>query len=278
MKRLYNTLIAFFVLLATVNLGYSACEGDINCSGVVDGSDLATLAADFGTTGCGSCDDVIGRLAELEGKVAFLGQLLEHFTRNGDDIFIEGANLHIQNGTDSTSGTPNGLGNLIVGYDEARTSDSEKTGSHNIVVGREHNYSAYGGLAAGYHNTISGAYASVSGGQHNTASGDYASISGGFLNEASSGGASVSGGLNNTANALTSSISGGNGNTAGELYSSVSGGAGNTASGLYSSVAGGLDNTATGGYASISGGRARKRTRIRRSTWATTARAARAAR
>lgn len=42
----------------------------------------------------------------------------------GHDVFIEGCNLHIRDGTGRTYNEvsePNGLGNLIVGYDEAGT-------------------------------------------------------------------------------------------------------------------------------------------------------------
>ena len=47
-----------------------------------------------------------------------------------------------------------------------------RTGSHNLVLGDENNYSSYGGQVAGSDNTISNGYASVSGGsgltQNNT--------------------------------------------------------------------------------------------------------------
>ncbi len=41
-------------------------------------------------------------------------------------------NLHVRNGSGSTSGTINALGDPIVGYDEARSSGSDKSGSHNL--------------------------------------------------------------------------------------------------------------------------------------------------
>ncbi|MBT3432589.1 MAG: hypothetical protein HN435_01620, partial [Nitrospinaceae bacterium] len=63
-----------------------------------------------------------------------------------DNIFITGANLHVRDGSSDTGGAINGLGNLIVGYDE--NSSNIKTGSHNIVVGPYHTYSSYGGLVA----------------------------------------------------------------------------------------------------------------------------------
>ena len=65
--------------------------------------------------------------------------LLEHFSRDGDDISITGANLHIVNGTGDTDGLVNGLGNVIVGYNQSRTDPSivpdDRTGSHMVVVG-----------------------------------------------------------------------------------------------------------------------------------------------
>ena len=44
--------LVFFVLFSMVSVGYSACEGDFDCDGDVDGSDLAVFAADFGRTDC----------------------------------------------------------------------------------------------------------------------------------------------------------------------------------------------------------------------------------
>ena len=135
MRKLNIMGLVFFVLFSMVSVGYSACEGDLTCNGTIDGSDLAMFAADFGTTGCGNCDDVINRLTEPEDKVALLEELLQHFTRNGNDVYIDGANLHIRNGSGYTHVGINGLGNLIVGYNELRAVGDDRTGSHNIVVG-----------------------------------------------------------------------------------------------------------------------------------------------
>jgi hypothetical protein len=99
----------------------------------------------------------------LHSQVAALESLLQHFSRNGNQVYITGANLHIVDGSGTTDGTTNSRGNLIVGYNELRGTDDDRTGSHNIVVGPRHNYSSYGGLVVGYQNTISGAHSSVSG-------------------------------------------------------------------------------------------------------------------
>jgi hypothetical protein len=220
----------------------------------------------------------------LAQRVAALEELLKHFSREKNEIFLTGANLHIVNGLGSTdcfddegneiANCPNGLGNLIVGYNEPRppeTTPNIRTGSHNVVVGSLHNFSSFGGLVVGLANEISGIFSSVSGGNSNIASGRWSSISGGGGNTASGDSASVSGGNANTASGPASSISGGSENSASGLASSisaglrniasnehawVSGGAVNTASGLFSSISGGSDNTASGLFSSISGGNA----------------------
>ena len=166
-------------------------------------------------------------------------------------VLISGANLQVVSGEGLTDAPVNGTGNIIIGYDE-NTSD-DKSGSHNLVVGRGHTYSSYGGFVAGQDNSITGNYTSISGGANNTASGYQSSVSGGYDNTASGYQSSVSGGHNNTAEGFHSSVLGGN-NTASGIDSSVSGGANNDASGDDSSVSGGRSNTASGEASSVSGG------------------------
>jgi hypothetical protein len=167
-------------------------------------------------------------LRSLARRVEDLEYKLVHITSGPDDVTITGANLRIVNGLGDTN-TTNGLGNLIVGYNEDRISPfpNIRTGSHNVVVGRQHNFSSFGGLVVAEFNEISGPWASVSGGFRNIASGPDASITGGEANLAMG------------------------------LLTSVSGGALNTASSAYSRVGGGLQNTASGQFATVSGGRNR---------------------
>ena len=189
----------------------------------------------------------------LAQRVAALEDKLVQVTRVDTDLFITGANLHIINGWNATN-TVNGLGNLIVGYNEPRSSGTNtRTGSHNVVVGMRHNFSQYGGLVVGLLNEINGPWASVSGGTANTAYGASASVSGGAGNIASAG-ASVSGGLSNTANGANASVSGGIDNAAIGDFASVGGGRANLAVGDESSVSGGVYNSALGISASVSGG------------------------
>ncbi len=87
-------------------------------------------------------------------------------------IQFSGVNVRIVNGLGST-GTTNCVGNLIVGYNELRGGGDDRTGSHNIVGGKDHNYTRFGGLVVGQFNSILGDWSSVSGGRINTASGSY---------------------------------------------------------------------------------------------------------
>jgi trimeric autotransporter adhesin len=193
----------------------------------------------------------------LAHRVAALETLLKPFSRKGNEVVITGANLRIVNGLGATD-TTNGLGNLIVGYNEPRQDPSippdVRTGSHNVVVGIGNNFSRFGGLVVGGSNEISGEFAAVLAGIFNTASGVGSSVSGGNTNTASAFSASVSGGGQNVASGQLSSVSGGSANTASEFFASVSGGEQNLASGNSSSVSGGRRNIASSRDASVSGG------------------------
>lgn len=186
---------------------------------------------------------------------------------------ISGINVQIVNGLGATNGFPmdptttdplltatNGLGNLIIGYDDLPrnpTAPLDRTGSHNLIVGFGHNYSSYGGQVIAYENTTSAAYAVASGGGANRATAEFAVVSGGVNNTASGADSTVSGGSQNTASGFSSSISGGTQNTASAQYSVVSGGQGNVASGDSSTVSGGGFNNAGGFISTVGGGSSR---------------------
>jgi hypothetical protein len=140
---------------------------------------------------------------------------------DGTTLQFSGINVQVVSGSGATSGTVNGKGNLIVGYN-GNTAAFPQTGSHNIIIGDDHSYTSYGGFVAGFENSITAPGASVSGGTNNIASGFQSSISGGECNLAGPGPApsclifhsgvvSVSGGLRNTASGDHASVSGGNG-------------------------------------------------------------------
>ncbi len=248
-----------------ITIAFAATAGHSQSAG---SADYATSAGSAGTAGyatsAGDADTVDGQdsssfadatyVAALEARIASLEALFAGISRDGNDITLSGANFHIVSGSGTTDGAVNGLGNLIVGYNELRGEEDDRTGSHNIVVGMENNYSSFGGLVAGRMNTISADYASVGGGWGNVASAFYSNVSGGFDNEASGIFSSLLGGTLNNAAGSYSSVSGGEGNEASGFIASVTGGRSNTASANYSSVSGGWNNVASGESSSVSGG------------------------
>lgn len=206
-------------------------------------------------------------LLALEAKIDALEALLAGVSRfddsNGyDTLRFSGMNVQVVNGTGTTFGTPDGMGNLIIGYSATRGntdcpdgfSCDRRTGSHNLIIGDSHNYTSYGGLVAGFRNEVSAEHSSVSGGINNVASANWSSVSGGNKNKASGNFSSVSGGDDNEASGRLTWIAGGEHNQASANWSSLSGGEFNEASGEYSSVSGGKFNEASGKYSSISGG------------------------
>jgi hypothetical protein len=257
----------------------SCAAGEIaafNGSAWVCSPDLASLQAAVAT--------LQSQVSTLQAENAALQDKLQYVTVNGTDMYVTGANLHVRSGSGATNGTINGLGNLVIGYNESRGPDDDRAGSHNLVVGSEQNFSSYGGLVAGFHNSLLAAYASVSGGQYNMASGSYASITGGQYNKASGnssmvagGGSTIStygnhaysdrsailGGIYNITGipsggnhdtGHTSTVTGGDTNKAEGIKSTVNGGKLNTASGDISAVSGGYNNTAGAAYSTVSGG------------------------
>lgn len=227
-------------------------------------------------------DGLIKRIEDLE-------ELLSHVELTTDSngnplLLVSGANVQVVNGDGPDEAAPNGLGNLIVGYDVADgsgnyhctvgtygdnvptdestcaqeggvwTNTGFKTGSHNLVMGRGNNYSSYGAIVAGDSNTSNAPYANVLSGRFNTAQGWYSSVSGGHRNQASGHASSISGGGSNKATNFAASVSGGDHNEANADSSSVSGGNSNKTQGFSSSILGGSNNTASGEASSVSGG------------------------
>jgi len=149
-------------------------------------------------------------------------------------VEIRGANLRIVNGAGNTE-TANGLGNLIVGYNEVRPPDETgnrntvRTGSHNIIAGRSINYEGVASIAVGDQHNLHGPFTAaiagsshtaqhygdaVFGGQGNVAAGGFAAVCGGAVTKAVHSYATVSGGDSNTASGIAASVSGGSANEA----------------------------------------------------------------
>lgn len=132
-----------------------------------------------------------------DGKVAPVADKLVHFSRSGNEVYITGANLNIRNGTGVTYQTLNGLGNLIVGYNELRTgtgATNTRTGSHNVILGFNQNYSSAGAFVSGAVNSSTNFFASVIGGTGNTSGGHYSVVVGGYDNQATGDWSTVLGG------------------------------------------------------------------------------------
>jgi hypothetical protein len=86
----------------------------------------------------------------------------------GPNLVFHGVNVHIvDDGTptgdwDLNSHSINGLGNLIIGYDEGENSVSRK-GSHNLILGSRNKWSANtsGAIISGDLNTVDGPWSAV---------------------------------------------------------------------------------------------------------------------
>ena len=116
------------------------------------------------------------------------------------------ANVQIVNGLGATNGNPanwqsmdsadtatNGLGNLIVGYSEA-VSTEQRDGSHNIIAGQGGTWTSFGGVLAGVSCETTGPFATVTGGYENRATARLSAVSGGSWNSAEQNSAWVGGG------------------------------------------------------------------------------------
>jgi hypothetical protein len=186
-----------------------------------------------------------------------------------------GVNIQVNNGVGSTF-SRNGLGNIIIGYNEASNSATEfcsnplytdsvncignlaqwgrnvYRGSHNLILGSSNSYDDYAGIVAGRYNVINNTLASVLGGESNISSGFKSMILGGVDNISSGIDSTVSAGTKNQAIGRFSSVVGGAFNQS-IGQSSTSGGNNNRALGLRSSVSGGSNRTAFGDYDWVAG-------------------------
>jgi hypothetical protein len=258
--------------LAAVTASGAAAVGMKICVPAKEGAAVVTPKA-------GACEVGFTKTTVLaEPEQEKLEQILPfiNFVKEGIDkkptIQFFKVNLQIVNGLGKTNSF-NGMGNLIIGYDEGGASSPsgagrEQTGSHNLVLGEEQTYTKYASILGGSFNVASAPfsvvfgrenlvtanYTSVTGGNVNKATGEYASVSGGREDEASGRISSVAGGSQNTASGRASSVTSGETNRALGEYSSVSGGQENEAEGIRSSITSGKQNHASGAQASVTGG------------------------
>ena len=175
-------------------------------------------------------EQAIEALAPLLGLVP----VAERSSFSQDTWSLSGMNVRLDNGSGTTYGASNGLGNLILGYNESEGGhrdeegnyvDGEvRVGSHNLVVGAGHTYSSNGSLLGGYNNSMFGQGASILSGQASLATGTWSAILGGLDNRATGTSTCVSGGHSNTASGDRASVAGGLLNISAGIATSILGG------------------------------------------------------
>jgi hypothetical protein len=217
-----------------------------------DGALQHGATAGGGTTGSPVLDALLPHLSVVWLDDAAGGQR--------KTVRLTGVNLQIVNGLGSTNGNrsdpfavapvltrTNGVGNLIIGYDEPRQfGPHERTGSHNLVLGKEHSYPSFGGLVAGDANRVTAPFSSAAGGYDQTASGLRSAVLGGQENVADGEGAAVLGGGYNCASGMLATASGGAYNLVPGEYASLLGGESLIVSGITAVGVGGAQLTVSG--------------------------------
>ena len=238
---------------------------DADASGQVGAEDLIELFIYFGNPlGFQISDDdmslpsILEQLAELlvaqqeqiasleeqlqgqEQAIASLAPLLslvpvaERSSFGQDTWNLSGLNVRLDNGAGTTYGASNGLGNLILGYNESEGGhrDAEgnfmdgevRVGSHNLVVGAGHTYGSNGSLLGGYNNSLLGQGSAIISGQASLVTGTWSAILGGLDNRATATNTCISGGHSNTASGDRASVSGGLLNISAGIATSILGG------------------------------------------------------
>jgi hypothetical protein len=197
-------------------------------------------------------------LAEVRKSNQAMALRLSCVTKStSTDFIFDGCNVHIQNGTGSTAST-NALGNLIIGYNKNQV--SQRTGSHNVVVGDLHEYTSYGGVVTGTENTISSPNSTIMSSVDSSTTGTGGAAIVGADRGMTQGNAVLLGGSQNfaSANAHFAVAVGGNQNQALSGNAVVMAGTMNVASGGNAIACGGSENTASGTGAIACGGTGNK--------------------
>jgi hypothetical protein len=181
-------------------------------------------------------------------------------------VRVTGANFQIVNGLGATNGFPanpgetddsltnvNGVGNLIVGYNELGLGD-HLFGSHNIVLGMKNTTNSFGNFVGGTDNTVFDPYAIIMGGSSNSTFARNAVCVGGSDNEVVNPFGVAVGGSQNDVFGTHSVIVGGAENNSEGDHSVCVGGEENRSNGISSVVTGGRLNISIGDRSVVSGG------------------------
>ena len=188
-------------------------------------------------------NDINALQSQLEEQTAAINDLLplyplipiaDQSTYSNSTWTLNAMNVQLINGAGATYNSPNGLGNLILGYNEEEGghhnedgtfADSEiRTGSHNLVIGSGHTYGGSGAMVGGHNNTSFGLGASIFSGQSNMALGTWSAALGGLDNRVIGSHSCISGGHSNVASGDRSSVSGGLLNESSGIATSILGG------------------------------------------------------
>jgi hypothetical protein len=173
-------------------------------------------------------------------------------------IGFTGVNIQITNLASEDSKT-NGTGNLIIGLNKEPT--GPQTGSANLVIGSEDEYTGYDGIVQGTSNAIANGDSDAIGGDHNSGSGGGVTV-GGESDITSHEGVAVGGFANEAVGVLSATLGGRITDASGE-ESVVVGGAGGKATSLYSAVFGGESDEASAQAATAIGGAKVKATKAK---------------
>lgn len=141
----------------------------------LEGASLPTRMSAVETTA--SSMDV--RTKVVEARTASMSAM----TINGyPSLVFNGVNVHIRNGSGSTTSN-NGVGNLILGYDEVSTGQPEKVASHSLITGFGNTYKGYGLVMSGQFNRVAGNYAAVVAGDGDTTEAALSALIAGIANK-----------------------------------------------------------------------------------------------
>lgn len=167
----------------------------------LDGLEADVAALQDGETG--TTDELAALAATVDALDAQIAPLLAYVQVDEarDEVIFEGANVLIRSGAGATDADVNGLGNLIIGYNESDTftasewgadnasayeqwedpleppgtsveDSARRTGSHNLIIGRSHQYLGHSSIAVGYNHRLGADAAAVLGGEGNTITGE----------------------------------------------------------------------------------------------------------
>ncbi len=170
---------------------------------------------------------------------------------------FQACNVYIQDGEGHTAprSTPNGLGNLIIGYDEGVAGQYPANfGCHNLILGVDNSYSSYGGIVAGTDNSIEAPSASVLGGVGNDNTGNNCVIVSGQSNKINGQSSAILSGVRNLITSEESAVIAGESNIVTGAYGCVVGGKQNVVLGSWATVSSGLANGAMQAYSWVGSG------------------------